>query len=213
MGRATLFVVGDSISMQYGPHLEKMVAGTYAYARKTGEAEGEGYADLDVPTGANGGDSRMVLKYLEFKARSGAWRPDVLLVNCGLHDVKTNPATGVRQVPLDAYRANLGKIVEIGARSCRTFVWVRTTPIDDDVHNKRQIEFHRHAADVEAYNDAADRIVRAASAASIDLWSFTRVLRADGEVFCDHAHFVEPVRRLQAAFIAGHLLSLAPARA
>ncbi|HET8985854.1 MAG TPA: hypothetical protein VFN03_08860, partial [Trueperaceae bacterium] len=37
-----LFVVGDSISLHYGPYLERLVAGRYAYGRKEDEASGEG---------------------------------------------------------------------------------------------------------------------------------------------------------------------------
>jgi hypothetical protein len=96
-----LFVVGDSISIQYGPYLKKMVEHRFLYDRKRGEQEA--LADLDNPVGANGGDSRMVLDYLE-QERTRGMSCDVLLVNCGLHDIKTDPLSGEMQVPLYAYR-------------------------------------------------------------------------------------------------------------
>lgn len=40
---------------------------------------------------------------------------------------------------------------------------------------------------------------------TVDLHTFTADLGPD--LFCDHVHFTEPVRRLQAAFIAGWLVS------
>lgn len=39
---------------------------------------------------------------------------------------------------------------------------------------------------------------------AIDLFAFTRALGGN-EIFCDHVHFTETVRQLQAAYIAGYL--------
>jgi hypothetical protein len=203
-----LFVLGDSISMQYGPHLQVMLEGVMTYARKTGENEGEGYADLDMPEGANGGDSQRVLQYLRFKAEHEDFHPDVLLVNCGLHDIKTDPETSAVQVELDAYRGNLAEIVKIGRQTAGTLVWVRTTPVDDEQHNTRAKAFKRFAKDLLAYNAVADEIMTSAGVASIDLFAFTNGLGPPAEVFCDHVHYPEPVQRLQAAFIAGYLRRL-----
>ena len=61
--------------------------------------------------------------------------------------------------------------------------------------------FHRFVADCLAYNDAADRVMAEAGVPSIDLFTFTRNLGPD--LYCDHVHFVEPIREKQAAFIAG----------
>jgi hypothetical protein len=182
-----------------------MLSGVMEYARKTGQSEGDGYDNLDIPDGANGGDSRMVLEYLRFKASDDAFQPDVLLVNCGLHDIKTDPKTSARQVDLESYRRNLAEIVERAKETAGAFVWVRTTPVDDDQHNSRQKDFHRHAADLDAYNAAADEVMASAGVASIDLCGFTAGLGPPSEIFCDHVHYPEPVRRLQAAFIAGYL--------
>ncbi len=40
----------------------------------------------------------MVLSFLRAKAESGGIEADLLLVNCGLHDIRTDPETGTRQV-------------------------------------------------------------------------------------------------------------------
>jgi lysophospholipase L1-like esterase len=199
-----LFVVGDSISMQYGPHLERFVAGAFTYARKGGP-EMEAVRRTGLMQDANGGDSAAVLAYLEAVAAAGAVSADVLLLNCGLHDIKTDPATGARQVPPAQYRAYLERIVPLGRRLARTLVWVRTTPADEAVHNRRPgIAFHRFAADVLAYNAAADAVMAAAGVPVVDLFTFTQRLGAD--LFCDHVHFHDAVREKQAAFLAGWLL-------
>jgi hypothetical protein len=55
------------------------------------------------------------------------------------------------------------------------------------------------------YNAVADRLCQEAGVYTIDLYGFTRGL--GGDLFCDHVHFAERVREMQAAFIAGHLLA------
>jgi len=122
-------------------------------------------------------------------------------VNCGLHDIKTNPATGAKQVPLDQYRTNLRAIVALlGAK----LIWIRTTPCDERVHNARPgMEFFRYAADGLTYNQAADEIMAAADVPVIDLYTFT--VNLGPELYCDHVHFHEAIREKQAAFIAGWL--------
>lgn len=196
-----IYIIGDSISIQYGPYLKSFLNGLMEYSRKEGEEEA--LLNLDQPSGANGGDSSMVVRFLETKAAAGGTDADLVLINCGLHDIKTDPATGIRQVPLEEYRANLRRIIEIVATMKRRLIWIRTTPCDDQVHNSKGMTFHRFAADGEAYNRAADQIMQESGVPSIDLCTFTSNLGAD--LYCDHVHFHEPVRMKQAAFIAGWL--------
>ncbi len=205
-----VYVIGDSISIHYGPHLARFLSGIAEYSRKEGEEEA--LLNLDKPQGANGGDSGMVLSFLEAKARSGGIDADLLLVNCGLHDIKTDPATGARQVALEQYARNLRAIVRTAASMGPRprLVWIRTTPCDDAVHNSRNVGFHRFAADCAAYNRAADEVMAAAGVPSIDLYTFTANLGP--EIYCDHVHFTEPVREKQAAFIAGWVAGVKSAR-
>ncbi|MFW5798453.1 MAG: SGNH/GDSL hydrolase family protein, partial [Planctomycetota bacterium] len=104
-----LFVIGDSISQQIGPYLQEMVSSRYTLDRKR---EGQ----VDDGMHANGGDSSHVLNYLRWLEQSDLPRPDLLLVNCGLHDIKVDTETGDIQVPLDGYRQNLYGIVELARR-------------------------------------------------------------------------------------------------
>lgn len=196
-----LYVIGDSISIQYGPYLQHALQGVMAYARKEGEAEA--LLNLDNPQGANGGDSSMVLAFLRGLQRQGGLDADLLLVNCGLHDIKTNPQTGQKQVPIDRYAENLRAIVDLVTTMPPTLVWVRTTPCDERIHNQPHMAFHRFAADGDAYNQVADEMMRAAGVPILDLHTFTRNLGPD--LYCDHVHFQEPVRAQQAAFLAGWL--------
>jgi lysophospholipase L1-like esterase len=196
-----IYVVGDSISIQYGPYLRQYLAGVMEYARKEGDAEA--LLNLDNPQGANGGDSAMVLGFLKALARSGSLNADLLLVNCGLHDIKRNPATGQAQVGIADYESNLRALVVV-AREMRTeLVWIRTTPCDEKVHNRPGLNFQRFSADCAVYNAVADRVMNEAGVPSIDLHTFTCNLGPD--LYCDHVHFHDAIREKQGAFIAGWL--------
>ena len=196
-----IYIVGDSISMQYGPYLQAYLAGKMAYSRKEGEEEA--LLNLDKPAGANGGDSSMVLGFLTGMANAGAIQADLLLVNCGLHDIKVDAASGKHQIPIDQYEENLRGIIGVASRLGTCLAWIRTTPCDEAVHNKPGMGFHRFSADCIAYNEVADRVMAAAGIPSIDLFSFTANLGPG--LYCDHVHFLEPIREKQAAYIAGWL--------
>jgi lysophospholipase L1-like esterase len=200
-----LYVIGDSISIQYGPYLEADLRGVMGYARKEGEEEA--LLNLDIPQGANGGDSSMVRAFLAAKAAAGGIDADLLLLNCGLHDIKTDPATGAKQIPIEKYVQNLAQIVQIVRTMGPTLVWLRTTPCDETIHNHAGMAFHRFAADGRAYNAVADGIMAEHEIPSIDLYTFTRNLGDD--LYCDHVHFHDHIRRQQAAFIAGWLAGFA----
>jgi lysophospholipase L1-like esterase len=196
-----LFILGDSISLHYGPALTRLLAAGWEVTRKSDDEGGAvAAANLDLAQGANGGDSARVLAYLRQRRRNGGLPAEALLLNCGLHDLKVDPTIGQRQVPLADYETNLRLILtEVAALGPR-LLWVRTTPVIDDVHNRHGLTFHRHAADVTAYNAAADRIMRAAGVPVIDLHGFTVSLGPN--VYCDHVHYTETVREQQATYLA-----------
>jgi hypothetical protein len=144
----------------------------------------------------------MVLDYLQTE-RDGHVRYDILLVNCGLHDIKTHPYTGVKQIPLEQYRANLEKIARFAREMAQTFIWIRTTDAVEDIHNTEMSTIFRFHQDVLAYNAIADEVMRAHGVPLIDLYTFTRCFGISA--FCDHVHYTDEVRALQAAYIAGYL--------
>lgn len=198
-----VYVIGDSISIQYGPYLERALRGIMTYARKEGEAEA--LLNLENPQGANGGDSSMVLSYLRARLTAGGIDADLLLLNCGLHDIKTDPSTGQRQVFLEQYQQNLKSIIKVVGKMKPDLVWIRTTPCDETVHNHPGMSFHRFSADCDAYNQAADRIMAESSIPTVDLHTFTRNFGPD--LYCDRVHFHDRIREKQGVFIAGWLAS------
>jgi hypothetical protein len=177
-----------------------MTEGRFLYDRKRGEEQA--LADLDQPVGANGGDSARVLEYL-LSERSRGTTYDLLLLNCGLHDMKTDPHTGGKQVPPDTYRRNLEEIIGAAQSMAAAVIWVRTTDAVEAVHNTPASGFLRFHEDAVAYNAIADDVMSGHEVPLLDLYTFTQ--RFGEDAYCDHVHFKEEIRRLQAAFIAGYL--------
>jgi len=197
-----LFVVGDSISIQYGPYLEGYLGGVLQYDRKSDD--GGAPAGAGVYEGPNGGDSRSVAGYLESRARDDSFKPDYLLVNCGLHDIRRKLGEDLAyQVSPGDYRENLKRIYTASRKIGAQLIWVRTTLVVDSIHNRPDMEFHRYATDQEKYNLIADEFFKGTDVPMLDLDGFTRKLGED--TFVDHVHFSQEVRALQGAFIAGYI--------
>jgi len=195
-----LFLLGDSISLQYGTDLQKFLSPGYLIERKDGDSVA--FKNLDIPIGANGGDSRMVLSYLQMKIKDPAFRPDVFMLNCGLHDVKRDPKSGKIAVEEKDYRKNLEAIYKLIASKKIPMIWIRTTGVIDSLHRKNR-GFNRYLKDIERYNEIADELFDKVKVEKIDLFGFTAV---QGENrFVDHAHYTPEVRKLQAAYISGFI--------
>lgn len=194
-------VIGDSISYQYGPYLRVLLCGIIECSKIMGEEEA--LLKFDNPWRTESWDSLKVLRFLRSKFESGGIEADFILMNCGLHDIKTNPKTREREIPIERYRDNLSAIVQVAARMRVGLIWIKTTPCDEKIHNLEHINFYRFSSDVAIYNQAADQIMAEAGVPSIDLHAFTLNLGSD--LYCDHVHFHEHIREKQAAFIAGWL--------
>ncbi|MCE6991206.1 SGNH/GDSL hydrolase family protein [Dyadobacter sp. CY323] len=197
----SIFLIGDSISMQYGPYLEKYLEGTVAFDRKKDDGQAE--KNLDVPVGANGGDSRMVLEYLKIKTKEPAFKPDYLVLNCGLHDIKHDVKTGKIQVGEAEYRKNLQGIIDLLKPKKIKMIWIRTTAVVDSIHNSKSKSIVRYGKDLAAYNQVADQVMAKNNIPRIDLYDFTWKLGIDQ--FIDHVHYNEQTRSLQAAYLAGSI--------
>jgi hypothetical protein len=198
-----VFVLGASVTIHFGPYLEKALEGYFTYDRKRADDGKRAEDNLDIAQGASGGDSGNVLAYLRHRRRHDPIPADILLLNCGLHDLKTDPRTGAKQVPPERFEANLREIVREVADMGLSLAWLRISPVVDEIHNARSIAFHRYSADVDHYNRIADRIMQEAGAYIIDFHAFcTRLLP---QSLIDHIHYDLPARQAQAEFIAEQL--------
>jgi dienelactone hydrolase/lysophospholipase L1-like esterase len=135
-------LVGDSIRLGYAPKVAERLSGRAVV--------------ISLPE--NGGDSANVLAHLdEWVLRH---KPDVVHLNCGLHDLKRTRSDGHHQVELDRYSENLRRIItRIREGTDAAVVFADTTPILDERHARRGADFDRTEADVQRYNAAATTIM------------------------------------------------------
>ncbi len=203
MKKRKVFVIGDSVSIHYGPHLKRMIKSEFEYDRKRGIEQA--LIDLDKPIGANAGDSRMIMEYLAHEMKKNI-KYDILLINCGLHDIRVNRESNEVQVRLEEYKKNLIKIIEISKNMANKTIWIESTPVIDVIHNAREKGVLRYSRDSNIYNIAAKKIMDQYSVPCIDMYNFTSNLGDD--IYYDHVHFKQEIRKLQAAFIAGYLAAI-----
>lgn len=117
-----------------------------------------------------------------------AFRPDVIHINCGLHDIKVFE-TGL-QVPLVNYKKNLEAIMKTLVAYGATTVWATTTPVIDDWHNRAK-DFKRFTSDIKEYNAASVALAEAFSLPTNDMYTFVSHLRLDEVITPDGVHYTE----------------------
>lgn len=198
-----VFVLGSSMTIHFGPYLEKALAGRMHYDRKRATDGKRAEDNLDYPQGASGGDSGMCLAYLRHRRQHDPIPADILLLSCGLHDLKTDPKTRARQVEPAQFEQNLRDILVEAAAMKLEVAWLRIPPVVDEIHNTRSTSFHRSNADVDLYNALADRVM--AGQHVIDLHALCSTLLPDALI--DHIHYNEAAREKQAQFIADDLFT------
>ncbi len=133
-GLARVLLIGDSISIGYTlpvRHGLKEVANVHRVLENCGPTT-KGFEHIDAWLGAD--------------------RWDVIHFNFGLHDLK-QLQPGQRQVPPDAYEANLKRLVARLKQTGATLIWATTTPVPEGAAQ-------RNPADVPHYNEIALRIMR-----------------------------------------------------
>lgn len=181
-----IVILGDSISAGYTPLVQERMGADPVQIERTG-----------------GGDSAQVLENLQ------EWvigrHPDVVHFNCGLHDLRTAPETGAHQQELNAYEANLERIVaELKEKTNAALMWATTTPVIEKRHNGGK-SFHRFEADVAAYNFRALAIMGEAEIPANDLHG---CIMASGPESCigdDGVHMTEAGNARLADAVVAHL--------
>jgi lysophospholipase L1-like esterase len=178
-------LIGDSIRMGY---------------QQTVRADLVGVAEVSWPE-ANGFDSRNVLANIDDWAAD--LRPDLVHINCGLHDLKRDRVRGQLQVPLEEYAVNVEKIFwRLAARTKAKVIWAMTTPVNERWH-RAQKPFDRFEADVRAYNAAAAEVCTRRGVPVNDLYAAVMAAGRDRYLVADGVHFNEDGYRLLGAEVAG----------
>jgi lysophospholipase L1-like esterase len=199
-----ILMIGDSISILYGPYLKEYLQDKFEY-RVKGNVK-DAIVNLDNPNGSNAGNSRMILEYFKHYNETGMkLNVDIILFNCGLHDIKTDPVTNEKAVSIDEYKSNLDSLYQIIKHLNKKLIWINTTPVNDSIHNSKPVGFYRYNDDVIKYNSASDVIFSAHGIPIIDLYTFSKSFPS--EAYSDHVHYKPEYSKLQAKFISDFLLN------
>ena len=165
-------LIGDSIRMGYEPIVREALSGV---------------ATVWGPE-VNGGDSANVGAHLDEWVISRD--PDVVHLNCGLHDLRRWREREGNQVPIDDYRGNLGAIIDrIRSQSSARLVWATITPLNEAGQRKGG-EFYRTAEDHRVYNEASLEVVTGKGLPVDDLCSVVEAAGAETLLTPDGVHYV-----------------------
>ena len=182
----SILLIGDSIRLGY---------------EATVRAELAGAAEILSPE-ENGGDSRRVLDRLA--TWLGSSTPDIVHLNCGLHDLRTTPETGQYQVPIEDYEANLRQIFQRLTGRVKTVIWATTTPVNQERHNTNK-PFHRAEADVDRYNTVARRVADEFKLPTDDLNQVVAKAGRDALLTADGVHYTDAGKALLGQAVATFL--------
>ncbi len=186
-----VILIGDSIRMGY---------------QATVCRELDGKADIWKPE-QNGGTTQNVLAHLDEWAIDQ--KPDVVHVNCGLHDLRKEFGAAESAIPLPDYEANVRTILErIKSETNAVAIWALTTPVNQQWHHANKA-FDRFEADVDAYNAAARRVAESLDVPVDGLFTVVMDAGRDDLLVEDGVHFKpegsELLGKAVAAFIRPYL--------
>jgi lysophospholipase L1-like esterase len=172
---ASVILIGDSVRMLYQPLVQ---------------------AALDESTvwgpAHNCETSRRILACLDdwVIARD----PDVVHLNCGLHDLRYDPGAENRVVSPTEYVENISRIMEeLTSRTSARIIWATTTPVNERWHQACKVS-RRYEADVALYNRLALQAVAPFGVRINDLLGAVtargrdRLLQEDGVHFTDEGY-------------------------
>ncbi|MGE0100771.1 MAG: SGNH/GDSL hydrolase family protein [Blastocatellales bacterium] len=146
-GLPRVLLIGDSISIGYTVPVRELLRGKANVHR--------------IPE--NGGNTKRGLEKLSGWLGNGKW--DVIHFNWGLHDLRLDE--GRHAVPLPEYEANLRALVKQLKVTGAKLIWCSTTPVPEGDLNPP-----RRSADVIAYNEAAQKVMRENGIETDDLYAF-----------------------------------------
>jgi isoamyl acetate esterase len=166
-----LVLIGDSIRMGYQPHVLRALAG-----------------EMEVwGPETNCQSSREVLA--NFREWILDAQPDVLHINCGMHDLRIDANTLQQNVPVEEYARNLHAVFEAARALPQVkLIWATLTPLNEAAHNRERINL-RWERDVALYNERAVGIAREYGAAINGLHAAVVAANREDLLSADGLHF------------------------
>lgn len=184
--RPNVLIIGDSISMQYTPGVQKRLMSVANVYRAPNNCR----------------STRQSVDEIEIYLGCKDW--DVIHFNWGIHDIThlnedgkvAPPPAGSLQVPPDEYRANFEKLIARLQETGSRLIWATTTPIGQQTESRG----YRRDADVQAYNDIAAELIVAEPVVINDLYALVKP-RAE-ELLKDGVHFKSAGARVLAEAVS-----------
>lgn len=117
--------------------------------------------------------------------------PDIVHINCGMHDLRIDPPGSVHQVSIEKYAENLDEIFSLICNDKkRVLIWATLTPLNEQRHQLRR-PARRYESDVDLYNAAATNVAQKHGARINDLRKAILAAGPDHLLGPDGVHFTE----------------------
>lgn len=185
-----MYFCGDSISQHNAPWVKVALNGKFDVTH---------WLDLPtrypqtVPKTPYSGTSELLIEMLTTVLNSKEYHPKFLVLNAGLHDA-------TYEIPVEQYRANLLKVIELAKQRRAKMAWMLTTP---------RTKSHAHNPRIDAYNAAAREIMKQHEVPVIALHRFVvDAVAQNGEPATyngDDVHYSIPVRKQMGLFLGKEL--------
>jgi hypothetical protein len=134
---------------------------------------------------------------------------DIVHINCGLHDIRHDPACDWPVSSPGEYLGNLHAIFEYLSMTGAHIIWATSTPINEGAHNRNKLS-RRYEADLLRYNCLSTDLARAAGFTINDMYQKLSSPEAQGLLLPDGVHFTPEGNELIGKFIAESVKSVAP---
>jgi lysophospholipase L1-like esterase len=115
-------------------------------------------------------------------------KPDLVHLNCGLHDIKVAFGATAHAIGIGAYRYNLECIMDATLQASARLIWASTTPVNHAWHHANK-DFDRYEADVRAYNEVAAEVATSRGVQIDDLYAVVMQAGRDDLLLPDGVHF------------------------
>lgn len=197
-----VLVIGDGIAQGYCKYLENFLGGEYLVVTKQDQNQ-DGKSNNSENSGF--GDSRTLLEYFKDQKLRDNLEYDIIIFNCGLHDIKYYWFDEKIQVEIGEYESNLRRICAV-LKSCRAKIYfVNSTPVYDEIHNSTKNillneDFVRRPNDIEKYNQIAEDVMYDNNIKIIDLYTLTKEFGYKG--LRDHIHYYPEFEEKQGKYIS-----------
>ncbi|MGF1484727.1 MAG: SGNH/GDSL hydrolase family protein [Opitutales bacterium] len=178
MALPRVVLIGDSIRIGYEEFVRERL---------------ESKADV-ISAEENARTSTVVLDNLQ------AWaidpQPDIVHLNCGLHDIRREFGAEVNAVQLHDYARNLERIFQSLVENTQaSVIWASTTPVNQQWHHQTK-DFDRFEEDVLAYNAQAKAIAESMQLKINDLHAIIQQAGRDRLLRDDGVHYTPSGSRL-----------------